>query len=364
MSLEVSEVRNLAEQKIVFEPGFNLLSGGNGQGKSSVLEAIYLLGTTRSFRTSRLSEVVRIGSEAARVAGTGEAPGEHLALMVAGKTRSYLRHGKEVSAAGYIGAMDVVALSSDIVQRFRQAPSERRRFLDRMALATDARYIEDLRAFRRAAAQRALLVAEGRNGPDRDAWDERAAALAVAVARRRAEMALVLESHLRNAPERVFPEGRGALVRFISRPAIDRAAPEGLEAYRQRLQEMFSRQQRTGGGRPSPAGPAWDDLAIEIEGRNLLRLGSSGQMRSLLTAATLGEMKRLHERKGRYPVLVLDDVESDLDEDRYGALLAELGGGPQVFAATSKPRLTHPMLGQKGPGSGRYAVRAGVVAAA
>lgn len=363
VTIEVSEVRNLAEQRIYLGKGLNLLTGANGQGKSSILESVYLLGTTRSFRTARIAEIVRTGGGPARVSGDGEEAGERLAILITGKERSYLRHGKQVSASDYIGALDVIALSSDLVQGFRQKPSERRRFLDRMALATWPKYLEEMRDFRRASAHRAFLAAAGRTGGERKAWDERTAALAVPVARRRNEMAAALELHLRDASVRVFPEGRAVSVRLLARPALDSDEPGSEGRYREQLAEAFARQQVFSGRRETPAGPSRDDLAIEVEGRNLLRYGSSGQVRSLLTAATLGEMTRLREIKGRFPVLVLDDLESDLDEERYGALLAALGGGAQVFAATSKPRLTHPMLQADGLAA-RFTVSAGVVAAA
>ena len=362
--IEVSGVRNLAEQRISFGTGFNLLTGANGQGKTSVLESIYLLGTTRSYRTSRLSELVGTGKLAARVAGEGDSPGDRLAVRIAARERSYLRHGKAVTASEYLGALDVVALSSELVQRFREKPMERRRFLDRMALATWPGYLDDLRNFRRANAQRAALAAAGGQGAQREAWDARTSALALPVARRRVEMAAALERQLREAPERIFPEGRGVCVKLISRPALESAETEAGQRYCAQLAEAFSRQPALAGRRETPAGPGRDDLAVEVEGRNLLRYGSSGQVRSLLAAATLGEMTRLKGMKGAFPALVLDDVESDLDEDRYGALLAALGGGAQVFAATSRSRLAHPMLRSDDPAARRFLVKDGVVAAA
>src|SRR5262245_30208764 len=211
--IKVADVRNLAGQQIRFGEGLNLLVGSNGQGKSSVLEAVYLLGTTRSFRTSRLSEVIAAGRGSARVSGEGERPGERLAVSISRAERRYARHGKIVPPSEYIGTMDVVALSNDIVHGFRRHPAERRRFLDRMALATWPSYLDDLRRLRRACEQRALLVASG-GGADRRAWDERAADLAVPVARRRFAMAVALEEGLRSVSPELFPEGASARVRY------------------------------------------------------------------------------------------------------------------------------------------------------
>ena len=357
MKLQVAGMRSLAEQEIVFEGGLNLLTGANAQGKSSVLESVYLLGTTRSFRTSRLGDIVAIGGEAARIAGEGSETGESLAILVSRTERGYLRAGKPVAPSQYIGTMDVIALSSDLLQKFRRLPSERRRFLDRMALATRPGYLEDLRAFRRASAQRGLLAAAGRVGADRDAWDERTASLALPIARSRHEMSRALDTHLREASRWIFPEGSRARVALVSRPVFD---PADERAYRERLVAALAAQRPMAGRRVSPAGPSRDDLSIEIDGSDLLRFGSSGQIRSLLAAAALAEMNRLRLLKGRFPVLVLDDVDSDLDEERYAALLGALGAGAQVFAASSKGRLAASM----GPAARRFTVSAGVVALA
>src|SRR5882672_11058835 len=217
--MQVSDVRNLAAQQIRFGEGLNLLVGSNGQGKSSVLEAVYLLGTTRSFRTSRLSEVIAAGRGPAQVSGEGKVPGERLAVSIARSERRYARHGKIVPPVEYIGTMDVVALSNDIVHGFRRQPAERRRFLDRMALATWPSYLEELRRLRRACEQRSRLIASG-GGADRRAWDEKAADLAVPVARRRFEMVRALEEGLRSVSRELFPEGASARVRYLSRPAL------------------------------------------------------------------------------------------------------------------------------------------------
>ena len=356
MRIQVSGVRNLAEQELDFDTGVNLFVGANAQGKSSVLEAIYLLGTSRSYRTSRLSEVIAFGAAAARISGEGERPGERLEVFVSRKERSFRKHGKPVAPTEFIGTMDVVALSNDFVHAFRRQPAERRRFLDRMALATYPSHLDALREHRRVSAHRAQLAAAGVQGGERRAWDERAASVALPVARRRCEMAGALEGHLQDASRRIFPEGEGLKVRLVSRPAFD---PGAEEAYRTELAGLFAAQEPAG-RRETPAGPMRDDLSLVVQGRDLLRFGSAGQVRSLLTSAVLAEMSRLREIKGRFPVLVLDDMDADLDEGRYGALLGALGGGAQVFAATSKGRL---VPGSTEPGR-RFTVREGVVAAA
>lgn len=356
--MSVSGVRNLAQQVIPFGGGLNLLTGANGQGKSSLLEAVYLVGTTRSFRTSRLSDVVTVGGGPARVSGNGEGPGEELTVFISGREKVYLRHGRAVPASEYIGTMDVIALSTELVQRFRRVPAERRRFLDRMAVATRPSYLDDLRAFRRAAAHRATLAAAGRAGGDRKVWDERTASLAVPIARRRHEMVAALQEHIGEASRKVLPEAGDVAVRLCSRPPFD---PADENAYRDALAAAFAAQPAGSGRRDTPAGPSRDDLSIEIDGYDLLRLGSSGQVRSFLTGAVLAEMTRLRALKGRFPVLVLDDVDSDLDDERYAALLAALGGGAQVFAATSKARLALESARTGGGDGRRFTVKGGVV---
>jgi DNA replication and repair protein RecF len=358
VKLHVSGIRNLIEQEIAPGPGLNLLTGENAQGKSSLLEAIYLLGTTRSNRASRLTDVITIGHTHARVSGAGERPDEKLAIAIAGRERTYMRAGKAIARSEYIGTMDVVALSTDLVLRFRKQSGERRRFLDRMAIATYPAHLDDLRALRRASSHRAFLLAAGRGGAERKAWDERTAALAVPVARRRHEMAGALGAKLREASRAVFPEGRDVEVALVGRPVY---RPEDEAGYARDLAALLQAQPQGAGRNPAPGGPARDDLAIRIDGRDALRYASSGQVRALLTAAALAEMNRLREIKGRFPILLLDDVDSDLDEGRYASLLSALGEGPQVFAATSKARLAFGAFPSWDAAGARFTVREGAV---
>jgi recombinational DNA repair ATPase RecF len=287
-----------------------------------------------------------------------------------------------------------------------------------MALATYPGYLFELRDLRRACAHRSVLVATGRRGAERRAWDERAAALALPVARRRQEMTLALGAGLHGAAASILPEAGAVGVRYQSRPPFD---PGNETRYLEALNEIFAAQgtvkdrERSGsrmgdlgeagpergspglqgggrddeegfeatteaagaarrpgtgaGGGPgssrreTPAGPLRDDLVIELEGKDLLRFGSSGQYRSFLTAAALAEMTRLEAVKGEVPVLLLDDVDADLDEGRYRALLESVSGRAQVVAATSKPGLAlgGPTGGSPATGGagGRFEVRAG-----
>jgi DNA replication and repair protein RecF len=169
-------------------------------------------------------------------------------------------------------------------------------------------------------------------------------------------MVRALEEGLRSVSRELFPEGASARVRYLSRPAWDPADADA-DVYRAELAATFAAQESQGGRRETPGGPLRDDLAIDVDGRDILKLGSAGQVRSLLTAAVLAEMRRLERIKGRFPVLIVDDVDADLDEGRYGALLAGLGEGAQVFAATSKAQLA----AARGGAGKRFTVSAGVV---
>ena len=154
--IEVERLRNLADQRIEFEPGLNLATGANAQGKSSLLESVYLLGTTRSFRTERPEQAVRHGEERLIVRGQAERGTVTvlLALLVGRRVRETRVDGRPVGLEAYLGRLDVVAFSSRTLRALVGAPAERRRFLDRGAALSGAGHIRALRDFRLHALRR------------------------------------------------------------------------------------------------------------------------------------------------------------------------------------------------------------------
>jgi DNA replication and repair protein RecF len=345
--IELEGVRNLSDQRVEFEPGLNLVAGANAQGKSSLLEAVYLLGTTRSFRTGRPEQAVRHGLERLILRGEAERgrAGVLLALMIGRQQRKTRVDGRPAGLEDYLGKLDVVAFSSRALRTLVGAPAERRRFLDRGAALLGAGHIRALRDFRRALAQRNRLLSDlrDRGAPPTAAraalepWNGPLASAAAEVSGGRRDFALALAARVGEAPSRLLPERCQLEVAYRPGPGYDALDGEdGRRALERRLEACLEDDLRLG---YTTTGPQRDDLTLKLEGKDLLAFGSSGQLRATMIALLLAQMEIIRERKGSYPVLLLDDVDSDIDEERYATLMESLGGSFQAIVATSKGSL-------------------------
>lgn len=352
--LTVQNVRNLAPQSIdLAGAGLVVVTGANAQGKTSILEAAYLLATTRSFRTRDPREAIAAGQDHLRVEGTLEGPDGPLPglAMALGKARGerVLSVGQfDAKLAEYLGLLPALPLAGDSIRQVAGSPSERRRFVDRATAAADAAHLADLSDYRRALNQRNEALRRGAGDRELDPWDDLLAGIGGKIASRRRAQIAAWQAELASWPD-LFPEG--ARARLVYREA-GRSKGGTLRERLERQRPLDRQTLRTS------AGPHRDDLLIELDGADLLKLGSAGQVRSALAAVTAAQVRRVRlARTGRKPLLLLDDVDTDLDPRRLAALLEAAAAEAQVLAATSKAGLGVPA------GALRLAVAAGKVAA-
>lgn len=345
MELEADRLRNLRAVGLSLSAGLTVIAGRNGQGKSSLLEAVYVLGTGRSFRTRRFDELICWGGGPLRVAGRLQSrSGSSTQKVVAEKgVRRLLVDGSERELEDFIGRLDVVDLTGSRMDVLRGGPDERRRFLDRGVVGLRSSFLRVLGEYRRTLQQRnALLRGAQRRSADAafsaqlDAWDERLVPAAAAVHRGRREYAVRLAARQGEIGRRLFPGGGEVTLHYRPSP---RSAGEA-EAHD--FQRIFAR--KLGEGRTRDLqlghtghGPHRDELRVDLEGVDLRRFGSAGQVRAAMIALKLGKLSLLGEDRGESPIFLMDDFDSDLDEVRASALAAYLHeGGFQALVATSK----------------------------
>jgi DNA replication and repair protein RecF len=345
--IEADRIRNLRAVELSLAPGLTVLHGRNGQGKSSVLEAIFLLGTGRSFRTRKLDEVITWEGGPLRVAGTVERAGgvSHLAVVADGPERRLLVDKEPKDLESYLGRLDLVDLTGPRMQVLKGAPDERRRFLDRGIVGLEPAYLRSLGEYRRVLQQRnALLKSAGQRATPEirrqlGAWDERLVSAAERIHRRRREYAGRLQSCLKGVAPVLFPDGQELRMRYLPSPRTAGETDPGRFA--ERYAEALERQQgRDLGLGFTSEGPHRDDLLAELDGVDLRRFGSAGQLRAAVIALKLAKLDRVREEHGEPPLFLMDDFDSDLDEVRAQALASHLHeGGFQTVVATSKTTL-------------------------
>lgn len=365
--LEVADVRCWTRGALDLPPGLVLVTGPNGAGKTSLIEAVTLACLGVSPRTARESEVVRRGAEALRVAVELDGPaGRHRREIgyAPGLGRRLVLDGEPVRALGAWRARGaLLVFIPEELRAVKGPPAARRRHLDRLLEAAEPGYAEALGEYQAALAQRNALLRRVRAGVTGEAglapWEARMAAAGALVAagrrgavdRLRAPFARWLEA---------LGGGPGGELRLEASPAALEPVPDAdLEAaLAAALLERRERDVRAG---QTMSGPHRDDLWIGAGPGDLRRVGSQGEQRTAVLALLVAHRDHLAAMAQARPVLLLDDVLSELDPSRRERLLDALGAHGQAILTTADPHAA------AGPLAGRTAavveVRDGRVAA-
>jgi len=327
-----------------------VLVGANGAGKTNLIEAISFLAPGRGLRRATLDEVAFSegdgswavsaeieGALGLATLGTGiERPGAEDATS----TRKFrIDREPAPSAAAFADHLRVVWLIPAMDGLFAGAPSERRRFLDRMALAVDAEHGSRINALERALRSRNRLLEDPQ--PDAhwlDAVEHETAELAVAVAGLRVETVRRLEAVLRSRKDAAFPPAEIALDGWIEKLVPAHPAGEIEERYRTVLRDNRARDAAAG---RTLDGPHLTDLVVSYAAKGIAAAdASTGEQKALLIGLVLAHARLIAEMSGFAPVLLLDEVVAHLDPSRRAALQTELAAlGAQAWMTGADPAL-------------------------
>ena len=338
-SLEAQNFRNL-NGRIECGNNLNIIFGENGQGKTNWLEAIHLLATAKSFRTSKLTESIRFGEELAIVRGNVRKSAEithNLQVALQGNTKVLTINGKKETIHRYLGELHAVVFNSDELEIVRGNPDARRRFLDGGIISIYPAFVQTLTDYNRVIKQKNTLLqnaAEKGFSIEKTAdllipWNEQLASLATHIHKARVRFVERLNSVLE---KKLF--GREEIsIRYASslegKGDLDDFAALIEERLNLRVQaELVAGHALVGTHR--------DDLEISFDGRDLRKFGSSGQQRSALLILLIATVSVYFEQNQEYPLFLLDDIDAELDYGRIGQLLEFLSGKTQTFVTTSK----------------------------
>lgn len=326
-SLRLHNHRNYSQLELSPGPGLNVFIGANGQGKTNLLEAVAMLALSSSPRASRESELVGPAGRESRVEAVVEAGALsreiRIGLLVEGdRTRRTIEvDGARRRAFDLPGHFRVVLFWPDDLGLVKAGPDQRRRFLNQMLVQIEPGYARALAGLRRVLEQRnALLkrIAAGEGGADMlEDWNHELVSVGqtIAAAREKAVLELGPEASRCHAEiasgERLEIEYQGPPENFAE--AVNNSLPEDL---------------RRG---TTSVGPHRDDVRIRLDGEEARHFASQGQQRTAVVSLKLAEAALIGRRSGERPVLLLDDVLSELDGERRAALLGEVAGGGQVI---------------------------------
>ena len=335
--LALSCFRNMKMTRI--EPGerFNLLYGFNGQGKTNLLEAIYLLGSPRSFRSSRLPEYICHGETRAQIQGEVESGGavSQIRLTMESAGRRVEIDGKGIQRASDLhGRLSAVVFSPDDTFMVKMGPEARRRYLDRAVYTGDICYLRCWHTYHSILKQRNHLLKKN-DYSCLDIWTEKLAEAGAEVIERRRQFVHKLNDKLKRHYETISGGTESADICYN---------PEGILAstsgeISRELLELFCRHaqsdRRYG---TTTAGPHRDDLRLSLDGHPLKAFGSQGQQKSFVLALKMAEIDNLQTIFNEPPLLLLDDMSSELDGDRNKNLMDFLiSRDIQVFITSTGP---------------------------
>jgi DNA replication and repair protein RecF len=341
LSLTTEGFRNLLNGKVEVHPRLNLIVGDNGQGKTNLLEALALVSGRPSFRTRDLAEARQhLAARAVVSARLRDDAGDPrndatLGFAYAGGAREQYRDGKRVTRLAAARSLPAVFLTGRDLSRLSGPPAERRRALDRAALALQPEHARALLAYERARAAKTRLLSLGaRFDADELAVYETALAETggrVAALRREARARLE-EEIARNAEELGTPF-RDLSLDLVSDLPANGDAPALGAALALLLRAKKSDERRA---QRCLVGPHRDDVILRAEGVPLASRASSGETRTFLLAWTLAEMSLL-AGGGRAPILGFDDFDSEWDPRVLGAFAEAIPGEGQVFLTSARP---------------------------
>jgi DNA replication and repair protein RecF len=339
--LRASGFRNLASSVLDVDAPMVAFVGSNGQGKTNLLEAVGVLGTLRSFRTTRTAEVVGWDASGAEVEAVGVTEGMTRTWRwgfgtrgPSGGGRTLRRDDRAVDAVTWLSSLRATFFVPSDVALVRGEPALRRALLDRAVLTVRPSYLALARDLRRVLDHKAALLREPRpDAAQLDVIDAQLTTVGAEVTRARSEVMRRLAPAYAEAYAG-FSGGEPSTVAYVS--AVGTGPDDQIEA---RLAERLHRG-RSGelSQRRVLVGPQRDDVRFEVLGHAARAFASQGQARSVVLAWKLAELVVARE-VGEAPLFLLDDLGSELDGARTRALVERVRGlGAQVFVTTTDPR--------------------------
>jgi len=345
-SLVIRNLRGYAALDMQFSSGPQLIWGPNAAGKTTLLEAVVLLGLGKSHRTTTDSELIRWGADYLRLEGVVGPMGDaasgpsdvalEVAFQAGGRKRIQI-NGVPRRPAVLAEHLRTVLFAPEEMLLIVGAPSLRRATLDTLSAPHDRSYVSNLTTYGRALQQRNSLlraIREGTAEPDQlRLWDEPFLAAGAAIVASRLRLLDLLAEPLAAAHREIAPSEDQLTMSYTSN-ALPLPGEGPREALARRLAETSDKEMWNGS---TLVGPHRDDLVFAIGGRDLSTFASRGQQRTAILALKLAELDLLTELDGKPPLLLLDDVFSELDPARRGHLVRRIAELPQALITTTDP---------------------------
>lgn len=340
--LQLENFRNYKELDLSFAPQINVFIGENAQGKTNIMEALYVLSMAKSHRTSNDRELIRWNAEYGKIKGDvhrrhGNLPLE-ITLSKKGK-KARVNHLEQNRLSNYIGQLNVVMFAPEDLHLVKGAPQIRRRFIDMEIGQISPVYLHNLLTYQRLLKQRNHILKQnyGKSRVDDvmfDVYNSQFIEAAVQIIRKRFEFMELLQKWAEPIHRGISRGLEELQIRYLPVSGLNPEwAPGEMASFlEQKLSGLQKRELERG---VTLAGPHRDELQFLVNGYDVQTYGSQGQQRTTALSLKLAEIELIRQEVGEAPVLLLDDVLSELDDYRQTHLLNTIQGTVQTFVTTT-----------------------------
>ena len=330
-SIELTNFRNYESLNLEFDKGTNILYGDNAQGKTNVLEAIYLSSITKSHKGSKDQDIIRFGESEAHLRTYIEKDGDtykvDMHLRKSGSKVIAVNGQKLKKAAGLLGLLNVVFFSPEDLSIIKNGPSERRRFIDMELCQLDSFYLYNLNNYNKIVNQRNKLLKDIYTNyslkDTLDIWDSQLISYGSKIIERRVAFVNQLNEIIYDIHKKLSGDKEEILIKYEPNVLI-----EDFESKLKQNQEKDIKLKMT------TVGPHRDDICIDVNGIDIRKFGSQGQQRTAALSLKLSEIELVKKITKDTPVLLLDDVLSELDSNRHKYLLDSIGNIQTIITCT------------------------------
>lgn len=329
--LELSDYRNYKEAHIDMSPYTNIFFGDNAQGKTNIIEAVFMTGTTKSHKGSHDSDIIRFDCEFGVIRALFEKKDVEYKIGIQlrrDKRKAISVNGSPIKkAADLLGIVNVVLFSPEDLSIIKSGPEKRRRFIDMTLCQIDREYLFDLSSYNKIINQRNKLLKNYDRRIDikdtLDIWDDQLISYGIRIIKKREEFLINTERIINDIHHKLSGNDESLKIRYRKNC--------NEEEYRQKLKNNRDKDILF---KNTSAGPHRDDIDFDLDDINIRKFGSQGQQRTVALSLKLSEIEIIKNKTGDTPILLLDDVLSELDMNRQKYLMDTLGDTQTLITCT------------------------------
>lgn len=331
-NINLNKFRNYDEQKIELQEGINIFVGDNAQGKTNILEAIFLCAIGKSFRAKKEKELIKIGEDNSLIEIEYEKSDRNgkIKIQINDKKNIFVNDIKQNKLSDILGNINIVMFSPDDIEILKSGPAKRRRFLNILISQLRPKYVYCLNMYLKTLEQRnsylRQIKLENKSKEILEIWDEKLAEYANQIFYYRNEFIEKIKNKINKIHNEITDNKEEIKIKYIT-------DCENKEKYLKELKKTVNQDIQKG---YTTKGIHRDDFYIFINGKQVNIYGSQGQNRTVILSLKLSELEIIYDEIGEYPILLLDDFMSELDNKRRENLLKSISNTQIIITCTEK----------------------------